>query len=57
MGRLEFWIFNPKIKNDVPIRNETIARIFPVIACMRTGGGALGFFVLAMSLPMDKLTS
>jgi hypothetical protein len=25
-----FWILNPKIKDDVPIKKETIARIFPV---------------------------
>jgi hypothetical protein len=24
------WILNPKIKDDVPIKKETIARIFPV---------------------------
>ena len=24
------WILNPKINEDVPIRKETIARIFPV---------------------------
>ena len=25
-----FWILNPKINDDVPIKNETTARIFPV---------------------------
>ena len=32
------WILNPKINNDVPIKKETIARIFPVIAGMITIG-------------------
>ena len=26
----ELWILNPKINDDVPIKNETTARIFPV---------------------------
>ena len=32
------WILSPKINDDVPIKKETIARIFPVIAGIRTIG-------------------
>ena len=31
-------ILNPKIKEDVPIKKETTARIFPVKAGMKTSG-------------------
>ncbi|MBV9175758.1 MAG: hypothetical protein JO297_01825 [Nitrososphaeraceae archaeon] len=31
------WILSPKINDDVPIKNETTARIFPVIAGTITG--------------------
>ncbi len=32
------WILNPKINDDVPIKKETTARIFPVIPGMRGSG-------------------
>ena len=32
------WILNPKINDDVPIKKETTARIFPVTAGMKTIG-------------------
>jgi hypothetical protein len=28
--RAALWIFNPKMKDDVPIKKETVVRIFPV---------------------------
>lgn len=32
------WILNPKINDDVPIKKETIARIFPVRPGMMGSG-------------------
>ena len=32
------WILNPKINDDVPIKKETIVRIFPTIAGIITIG-------------------
>jgi hypothetical protein len=44
------WILNPKINEDIPIKKETTARIFPVIPGTITNAVLSLFVVVAVLL-------
>jgi hypothetical protein len=44
------WILNPKINEDIPIKKETTARIFPVIPSTITNAVLSLFVVVAVLL-------